>query len=141
MIRELKSSDLGNLSSLLGKMNEGAITESGLLNQPFRHYLVYEVENTIVGLFIYSIMYEHSEIENIYVEELYRKQQVGTSFILYMIEVCSQKNIFNITLEVACNNMGAISLYQKMGFYEVAVRKNYYPSGDAILMERKVVEK
>ena len=41
----------------------------------------------------------------------------------------------NITLEVNKENTYAIKLYKKVGFKEVAIRKNYYDGVDGILME------
>lgn len=40
-----------------------------------------------------------------------------------------------MTLEVRASNEAALNLYQKMGFIQVNVSKNYYPDGeDAIVM-------
>lgn len=42
-------------------------------------------------------------------------------------------------LEVAVDNAPAIALYRSLGFTEVGLRRNYYPSGaDALLMRRRV---
>ncbi len=45
-------------------------------------------------------------------------------------------------LEVACNNLPAISLYKSSGFVEIGVRKAYYRTReglvDALVMSRKV---
>jgi ribosomal-protein-alanine N-acetyltransferase len=48
----------------------------------------------------------------------------------------------SIFLEVRPSNIAAISLYKKMGFKQVGVRKGYYPNGDqeredALILRRK----
>ena len=42
-------------------------------------------------------------------------------------------------LEVRASNVPAISLYEKLGFYEVGRRKNYYrnPREDALIMRKE----
>jgi ribosomal-protein-alanine N-acetyltransferase len=41
-------------------------------------------------------------------------------------------------LEVRPSNVAAVALYEKMGFNEIGVRRNYYPAGegreDALLL-------
>ena len=41
-----------------------------------------------------------------------------------------------IMLEVNVKNLPAISLYKKMGFKQISLRKNYYNTDDAIIMRR-----
>ena len=47
----------------------------------------------------------------------------------------SSKNCSVAILEVNKENTYAIKLYKKVGFKEVAIRKNYYDGVDGILME------
>ena len=44
----------------------------------------------------------------------------------------------NITLEVNVNNTNGISLYNKFGFKQVAIRARYYHGEDALLMIREL---
>ena len=57
--------------------------------------------------------------------------------------MCTESAVFtqqceNITLEVRIDNHIAISLYEKFQFKKIAIRKNYYRTKDAWLMERKI---
>ena len=45
----------------------------------------------------------------------------------------------NITLEVRKDNIPAINLYKKHGFFEKAIRKGYYKGTDGILMEKEMM--
>lgn len=42
-----------------------------------------------------------------------------------------------IHLEVNCNNIAAIKLYEKFNFKKIHIRKNYYKSEDAIIMSNE----
>ena len=59
----------------------------------------------------------------------------------FLLKKLIQKVNKNITLEVRKDNIYAIKLYEKNGFKQVAIRKNYYNGIDGILMERKVNNK
>ena len=56
----------------------------------------------------------------------------------HMLNLCKEKQCENITLEVRIDNDIAISLYEKFQFKKIAIRKNYYQTKDAWLMERKM---
>jgi ribosomal-protein-alanine N-acetyltransferase len=55
-----------------------------------------------------------------------------------MMQIARNHGAKNIFLEVRPSNMEAVSLYESIGFNEMAVRRNYYPAKngreDAILM-------
>ena len=55
-----------------------------------------------------------------------------------LFKECRKKNIHDIFLEVRASNSSAIRLYEKKGFNEIGIRKNYYKiidgKEDAILM-------
>lgn len=104
-------------------------------NNPFTKYLVYKKDD-YVAILSYSVMYELIEINYIYVKEEYRKKGIATKLLQELIKENHDKE--NITLEVNENNQNAINLYKKLGFIEVAKRKQYYGSEDAILMIKKL---
>ena len=104
-------------------------------NNPFAHYLVYKKENEMVGYLYYSEIYERIEINQIEVEEKYRRQKIASKLLE---ELCRKEK--NITLEVKKDNIPALKLYEKFHFKETAIRKGYYQGIDGILMERKTEE-
>ena len=65
--------------------------------------------------------------------ESYQNKGIGTNLLDYLIK--KYPDIVNITLEVRCNNVKAIHLYEKMGFIKKAIRKGYYNGVDGILLE------
>ncbi len=103
---------------------------------PFGHYVVIENETQIVGYLGMWLMGDQSQITTIGVDRKMQGQGYGSRLIQYAIDLTRQKKYHNINLEVRVSNMSAIHLYEKYGFKNVALRKNYYEDTheDAYLM-------
>ena len=133
MIREATLNDLEFVNSLMSYFNIDVYNE---FNNPFVKFLIYESDKTIVGVIDYSFFDNRIEINYIIVDNKYRRMGLATKMLNFLIE--NNKNIENITLEVSSKNNVAIDFYHKNKFYDVSVRKNYYPDGvDAIMMIRR----
>lgn len=100
--------------------------------------IAYKIENKIVGFCIYDAIYERYEIEYIAVANSYRKQNIASILLEYIINEAKQNNILNISLEVSKENIPAINLYKKYDFKIEAIRKKYYDNKDAYLMVKEV---
>ena len=108
-------------------------------NNPFSNFIFYKLDNNIVGFINYYDLYDRIEIVNFEVLNNYRKKGIGSILLQKVIEIALEKNYNNITLEVNVANNNAISLYEKYGFKNVAIRSKYYGDNDGILMERKMI--
>ena len=95
----------------------------------------YTVDNENAGFIIFDIIYDRCEIIDIYTVEKFRNVGIATKLIN---EIIKDYEIKNITLEVSVNNEVAIKLYKKLGFKNVALRKEYYNGVDAFLMLKEV---
>ncbi len=95
-------------------------------------YLYFE-DNKPVGLLMVIELYETCEILNIVVLDEYRNKRIGTNLMDFMISNLND-SVEMMTLEVAVNNLNAISLYKKFGFEVISTRKKYYGDTDAYLM-------
>lgn len=104
-----------------------------LKNNPFGAYLLYQKDQKIVGYLYYSKIYDRIEVNEIEVLEIYRRQNIASSMLEYLLINISK----DITLEVRESNYPAINLYKKFGFTKLAIRKNYYKNEDALLMGTK----
>lgn len=91
----------------------------------------YYIENNLVGIIDFSIIYDRIEINYIFVKKEYRKQGIASKMMEYIISY----NL-GISLEVNEENESAIKLYEKYGFKKEAIRKNYYGKNNGILMIR-----
>ncbi|MBQ4516774.1 MAG: ribosomal protein S18-alanine N-acetyltransferase [Clostridia bacterium] len=109
----------------------------GELAQTTTTYMVAEQDGKIVG---YMGMYQAADegnVTNIAVLPEYRRQGIASALLNSFINLCIDKKLCFLTLEVRKSNTGAISLYKKFGFTEVGLRPKYYDNTeDAILMTR-----
>ena len=119
-----------NINSIL--ISEEQIINN-LKNNPFGAYLLYQKDQKIVGYLYYSKIYDRIEVNEIEVLEIYRRQNIASSMLDYLLSNISK----DITLEVRESNYPAINLYKKFGFTKLAIRKNYYKNEDALLMGTK----
>ena len=102
-------------------------------NNPFAHFVVYKLNDCVVGFVYYSLIYDRIEINQIEVLCDFRGQGIASKLLKYVIDT----NPYDITLEVNKNNKEAIGLYKKFNFKTVAIRRGYYDGVDGLLMERK----
>lgn len=96
---------------------------------PYAGFLVYIDDRIVTGYLYYSDIYDRIEINQITVLDDYKRQGYGSELMKRLID----KNK-NISLEVRCDNIPAIKLYEKFGFKKVADRCGYYNGVDGNLM-------
>ncbi len=87
----------------------------------------------------YAGMYhicDEGYVFNIAVDENFRKMKIGTNLLKYLIEFSKSKNLKFLSLEVRQSNIAAINLYEKLGFKNLGIRKNFYelPRENAVIM-------
>jgi ribosomal-protein-alanine N-acetyltransferase len=75
-------------------------------------------------------------INNVAVDEPYRKRGVGSLLMDALFETGRRLEMMGITLEVRVGNRAAMALYHKYGFKAEGFRKNYYADTkeDAVIM-------
>ena len=105
---------------------------------PFAKRIEYIELDKCIGYLDYSLIYDRMEIDNFFVEPLYRNKGIGNKLMSYLMDIARSNDVINITLEVRVSNSIAINLYKKYGFCEVSIRNYYYGDEDGILMEMKV---
>ncbi len=71
---------------------------------------------------------DEGQITNIATHPEYRRRGLGEAVVRALIEYGEQNGINVISLEVRESNVGAIALYEKLGFEKVGIRKNFYSS-------------
>lgn len=112
--------------------------ESELTN-PLALWLV-AVDNDRVAGYVgsQSVMGE-ADMMNLAVDPEYRRMGVGNRLVEMLIDALSEEAVHSLTLEVRASNVGAISLYEKMGFQQVGRRPGYYsnPKEDALILRKE----
>ena len=111
--------------------------------------------NTQAGTFLdpsvlwaYCILFpavDELHLLNITVSPKLRKLGIGSRMMAAIEGVAAQQKMPRIILEVRPTNESALALYQKLGYEQIGVRKNYYPvtpgSGereDALVMAKSI---
>ena len=89
-----------------------------------------------VGYFVFVEFH----LANLAVAPSLRRQGFGKRLLRWILERSSKRDAQVITLEVRASNTAAIQLYRKLGFRQVALRRNYYsrPREDAIVMVKSI---
>ncbi|CNL07566.1 ribosomal-protein-alanine N-acetyltransferase [Yersinia aldovae] len=108
-------------------------------NQGDRYFNVkLSVGQQMVGFAISQIVLDEATLFNIAIDPQHQRQGYGRLLLEYVIEQLGTRDVFTLWLEVRASNARAIALYESLGFNEVSVRRNYYPSvngrEDAIMM-------
>ena len=98
-------------------------------------------EGGVLGYAGLHVVLDEGYIDNVAVEEAARRHGVASALLDVFCRF-GQANLAFLTLEVRASNAAAIALYQKHGFAQVGLRKNYYtnPREDAIIMTREFAE-
>lgn len=96
-------------------------------------------EEKIVGYIGMYKIFNDVDITNIAVLKEFRNKGVAKALIKEAIKRVTELGAVGVMLEVRKSNFNAISLYEKFGFVNIGVRKNFYekPVEDAIIMWKK----
>ena len=102
-------------------------------------WLIASDDEKVVGYVGSQTVLGETDMMNIAVHPDYRKQGVATDLINALIEALKERNSHSLMLEVRSSNEPAKSLYLKMGFEVVGIRKNYYrnPREDALILRKE----
>ena len=94
-------------------------------------------QDQVIGFVSLRLAGGVGEILNVGVLPEVTRQGVGFMLLDAVLEQARQRGGESLTLEVGKNNAPAVKLYQKAGFKQVGVRKNFYPNNeDALIMGR-----
>jgi len=104
-----------------------------------RFMSVAEVGNTVIGycgVFLPAPGVE-ADILTVAVLPAYRRKGIARDFIRQMEQWSVDRGACAIMLEVETSNIGAIALYQSLGYLKISVRMDYYgPGKDAHVMRK-----
>lgn len=99
---------------------------------------LYEQEGRIQGYGVMSVAVGEAHILNLTVRPESQGQGLGRKLLKHFIGLAARHNADIVMLEVRPSNTRAVRLYEKLGFNEIGVRKDYYPAGqgreDALIL-------
>lgn len=138
----MKQADIKQVSDI-----ERHIFSRPWTEENFRESL--ELENTIfvvakddttdevLGYCGMYLSFENGDITNVAVKQSSQRRGVAGKMLFYLLELAQKQGVEEVMLEVRQSNIPAISLYKKIGFVNIGVRKGFYaePKEDANLMQ------
>jgi len=99
-------------------------------------------------LWAYCILFpavDELHLLNITVSPKLRKLGLASRMMAAIEGVATQQNMPRIILEVRPSNIAAVTMYQKLGYEHIGIRKNYYPADpqletreDALVMAKSI---
>ena len=141
--REMEEKDVEAIATLEKKIFSDAWSIQGIRDtfmQTQAIIMVSEEDGVVIGYGIIYYVMDEGEIARIAVEESKRHSGIAKSLLDAMICNLQQKGIRRILLDVRESNTVARKFYEKYGFSQDGIRKNYYesPQEHAILMSKLV---
>ncbi|MBR4123418.1 MAG: ribosomal protein S18-alanine N-acetyltransferase [Clostridia bacterium] len=93
----------------------------------------------VIGYIGISCILDEGYITNIAVLPEYRNKGVGTALLNRVFSLARDLALEFVSLEVRESNKNAASLYEKLGFKQEGLRKNFYtnPKEDALIMTKR----
>lgn len=113
-------------------------TEAGFaeeLNNPPAVFLVAEQNGEVVGYMGFHDVVGEGFVTNVAVSPACRRQGVASALIAAAQDICRDRGITRLALEVRESNAAAIALYERHGFCADGRRPRFYtaPTEDALL--------
>lgn len=103
-------------------------------NENSKYFVILDGED-ILGFAGLWFNIDEAHVMNIAIKKEFRRRNLGTQLLDFLIDFAKRENKACITLEVRQDNIAAINLYRKLNFIEVGRRKKYYDKiFDAIIM-------
>ena len=109
------------------------------LTNPLSLWLVALDGDRVAGYVGSQSVLGESDMMNVAVHPYYRRQGIAEKLCLDLVEALKKKGNHCLTLEVRASNDPAKALYEKLGFQQIGLRKNYYrnPREDACILRKE----
>lgn len=109
------------------------------LKNPLSCWLVAEEDGVVAGYVGSQTVMDESDMMNVAVHPDYRRKGIAEALVAELVEALKKRESHCLTLEVRASNEPAKALYEKLGFTQVGLRKNYYrnPKEDALILRKE----
>lgn len=111
------------------------------LNNHLSYWLVALEGDRVAGYVGSQTVCEESDMMNVAVHPDFRRKGIAESLVNALVAALKAQGSRCLSLEVRVSNEPAVSLYKKLGFSQVGLRKNYYrsPREDALILRKEWV--
>lgn len=141
-IRNIEKNDIPRLVLLEEELLKETVGEEMLgaeLHNKFARFYVATFNDIVIGYLSCWMVEETVDIINVVIDKDYQHQGFGQALFSQMEEEAKANNCTNIMLEVKETNLKAIKFYQKQGYEQISIRKNYYQDHTNALIMKKVI--
>ena len=109
------------------------------LKNPLSCWLVAEEDGKVAGYVGSQTVMDESDMMNVAVHPDHRRKGIAEALVAELVEALKKRESRCLTLEVRASNEPAKALYEKLGFTQVGLRKNYYrnPREDALILRKE----
>ena len=110
------------------------------LNSRLSDWLVVTEGEQVVAYVGAQTVIDSSDMMNIAVHPDFRRRGIAEMLVAALEEQLRQRGSKILLLEVRDSNVPAIALYEKLGFHQAGLRKNYYrnPKEDARILRKEL---
>ena len=108
------------------------------LSSRLSYWLVAVENEEVVGYIGSQSVLGESDMMNVAVHPACRRRGIAEALVEALSHDLKERGNVCLTLEVRASNAPAIALYEKLGFTQVGLRKNYYrnPKEDALILRK-----
>ena len=109
------------------------------LDNKLAFWLVATEGETVAGYIGSQTVMDETDMMNVAVHPDFRRRGIAEALVTGLVEALKTKGSHCLTLEVRASNDPAKALYEKLGFTQVGLRKNYYrnPKEDACILRKE----
>lgn len=109
------------------------------LENPLSLWLVAMEEDRLLGYVGSQTVLDETDMMNVAVDPTARRQGVARALIQALTAQLKQRGSRKLSLEVRASNLGAIRLYESLGFARLGCRPGYYrnPREDAWILGKE----
>lgn len=109
------------------------------LKNELSYWLVAVDDGRVLGYVGSQTVLGETDMMNVAVHPDCRKQGIGQTLVNALVDGLKEKESYCLTLEVRASNAPARALYEKLGFAQMGLRKNYYrnPKEDALILRKE----
>ena len=109
------------------------------LSNPLALWLVAEDDGRVAGYIGSQSVLGEADVMNVAVHPDCRRQGIARALVEALTDALGSADVTKLTLEVRAGNAPAIALYEKLGFAQIGLRRNYYrnPKEDALILQKE----
>jgi len=144
-IRPMQMIDLAEVLAIENASYDFPWTEGIFRDCLQKQYLstLFVQQKKIIAYSISQFVVDECHLLNLCIRQEERKQGLATKMVQYLMNQARQNDMGSIFLEVRISNTAAINLYDKLGFNEIGLRRDYYPDTngreDALVLAHEIV--